>query len=217
MTPLIKPNRRMIPIAYLVPHKLMNNRTKLENLPPSPRPRDVKVDWVDVVWFPNYISRHTFNLWLVIKKKLKTQDRLLRWDVNGSLARSCTLCESKPDSHEHLFFECSFSRKVWRHMRNLVGLSLMQPSLEMILSFIIPMAKRRTSKYVTKLVIAALVYFIWKERNDRLFNNNKRMADQVIECIMSSIQLKLMLFRFKKSKVGGDVLKRWNLSESLCS
>nr|GEX55649.1 hypothetical protein [Tanacetum cinerariifolium] len=184
----------------------------------SIRPRDVKVDWVDVVWFPNCIPRHAFNLWLVIKKKLKMQDRLLEWDVNGSLARSYTLCESQPDSHEHLFFECSFSRQVWCHMRNLVGLSLMQPSLEMILSFIIPMAKRRTSKCViTKLVIAASVYFIWQERNGRLFNNNKRTTDQVIECIMSSIRLKLMSCRFKKSKVGGDVLKRWNLLESLCS
>nr|GEU32489.1 hypothetical protein [Tanacetum cinerariifolium] len=184
----------------------------------SIRPRDVKVDWVDVVWFPSCIPRHAFNLWLVIKKKLKTQDRLLRWDVNGSLARSCTLCESQPDSHEHLFFECSFSRQVWCHMRKLVGLSLIQPSLEMILSFIIPMAKRRTSKCViTKLVIAASVYFIWQERNNRLFNNDKRTADQVIECIMSSIRLKLMSCRFKKSNDGGDALKRWNLLESLCS
>nr|GEV88108.1 hypothetical protein [Tanacetum cinerariifolium] len=91
-------------------------------------------------------------------------------------------------------------------------------SLKMILSFIIPMAKRRTSKCViTKLVIAASVYFIWKERNNRLFNNDKRTADQVIECILSSIRLKLMLRRFKKSKVGGDVLKRRNLPKSLCS
>nr|GEU98542.1 hypothetical protein [Tanacetum cinerariifolium] len=74
----------------------------------SIRPRDVKVDWVDVVWFPNCIPRHAFKLWLVIKKKLKTQDRLLRWDVNGSLARSCTLCESQPDSHEHLFLSALF-------------------------------------------------------------------------------------------------------------
>nr|GEW69573.1 hypothetical protein [Tanacetum cinerariifolium] len=40
---------------------------------------------------------------------------------------------------------------------------------------------------------------------------------EVIECIMSSIRLKLMSCRFKKSKVGGDVLNRWNLPESLCS
>nr|GEX62177.1 hypothetical protein [Tanacetum cinerariifolium] len=55
------------------------------------------------------------------------------------------------------------------------------------------------------------------ERNNCLFNNDKRMADQVIECILLSIRLKLMSCRFKKSKVGEDVLKHWNLPESLCS
>ncbi|GJV61287.1 putative RNA-directed DNA polymerase [Tanacetum coccineum] len=151
-------------------------------------------------------------------KKLKTQDRLSSWDVNGSLAMSCPLCESQPDSHEHLFFECSFSMQVWRHMRDLVGLSHVQPSLDMIVKFLIPMAKRRTSKSVaSKLVIAASVYYIWHERNDRLFNNSKRSVDQVLKNIMSSIRLKLMSCRFKKSKAGMDLLKRWNLPDVLCS
>ncbi|GKB69868.1 hypothetical protein Tco_0931280 [Tanacetum coccineum] len=137
----------------------------------SIRPRDVKVDWVDVVWFSNCIPRHAFNLWLAIKKKLKTQDRL------SSLA-----------SYE-----------------GYGGLSHLPPSLEVILDFIVPMAKRRTSSSViSKLVLTASVYFIWLERNDRLFNNNKRTVVQVIECIISAIRLKLMSCRFKKSKVGLD-------------
>ncbi|GJZ03831.1 hypothetical protein Tco_0537106 [Tanacetum coccineum] len=182
------------------------------------RPRDVKVDWVDVVWFSNCIPRYAFNLWLVIKKKLKTQDRLSSWDVNGSLAMSCPLCEYQPDSHEHLFFECSFFMQVWRHMRDLVGLSHVQPSLDMIVKFLIPMAKRRKSKsVVSKLVIAASIYYIWHKRNDRLFNNSKRSVDQVLKNIMSSIRLKLMSCRFKKSKAGMDLLKRWNLPDVLCS
>ncbi|GJX66806.1 putative reverse transcriptase domain-containing protein, partial [Tanacetum coccineum] len=37
---------------------------------------------------------------------------------------------------------------VWRHMRDLVGLSHVQPSLDMIVKFLIPMAKRRMSKSV---------------------------------------------------------------------
>nr|GEU72208.1 hypothetical protein [Tanacetum cinerariifolium] len=141
----------------------------------SIHPRDEKVISADVVWFSNCIPRHVFVLWLVIKKKLKTQDRLSSWDVNGSL--------------------------VWHHMRDLVGLSHLPSSFEVILDFVTPMAKRRTSSnMVSKLVLAASVYFIWLERNDRLFNNSKRTVAQVIECIMSAIRLKLMSCRFKKSK-----------------
>nr|GEU84747.1 hypothetical protein [Tanacetum cinerariifolium] len=173
----------------------------------SIRPHDEKVNWVDVVWYPNCIPRHAFNLWLVIKRKLKTQDNLWSWEVSSSLASSCPLCESQPDSHEHLFFECPFSTQVWLHMRDLAGLSQIPPILEVILDFIIPMAKIRTSTSVfSKLVLAAVAYFIWQERNNRLFMCNKRSTAQVIECIISTIRLKLMSCRFKKSKAGLDLM-----------
>ena len=45
----------------------------------SIRPRSNKVMWVDVVWFSSCIPRHAFNLWLIVKQRLKTQDRVARW------------------------------------------------------------------------------------------------------------------------------------------
>ncbi|GJR80251.1 hypothetical protein Tco_0151036 [Tanacetum coccineum] len=99
--------------------------------------------------------------------------------------------------------------RVWSHMRKLVDLPLSSSSFDLILDSLIPLAKRRTSKaLVTKLVIAASVYFIWRERNDRLFNNNKRTVAQVIECISSVVRLKLMSCRFKKSKISLELLER---------
>ncbi|GJT04494.1 GRF1-interacting factor 1-like protein [Tanacetum coccineum] len=40
-----------------------------------------EITWYDVVWFLNCIPRHAFHLWLVIKRKLKTQDNLRQWEV----------------------------------------------------------------------------------------------------------------------------------------
>ncbi|GKC75736.1 reverse transcriptase domain, reverse transcriptase zinc-binding domain protein, partial [Tanacetum coccineum] len=45
------------------------------------RPRFDEVDWYHVVWFSHQIPRHAIHLWLVIKRKLKTQDKLRQWDV----------------------------------------------------------------------------------------------------------------------------------------
>nr|GEU28768.1 hypothetical protein [Tanacetum cinerariifolium] len=39
------------------------------------------VDWYHVIWFPHCIPRHALPMWLVIKEKLKTLDRLWQWDV----------------------------------------------------------------------------------------------------------------------------------------
>ncbi|GJX55923.1 glutamate receptor 2.8-like protein [Tanacetum coccineum] len=52
----------------------------------SIRPRDVKVPWFDMVWFTSGIPCHAFTLWLIVNRKLKTQDRVCAWDVLASLA-----------------------------------------------------------------------------------------------------------------------------------
>ncbi|GJX13352.1 hypothetical protein Tco_0205110 [Tanacetum coccineum] len=42
--------------------------------------------------------------------QLKMQDLICSWDVSSALGTVCSLCEVQSDSHEHLFFECSFSQ-----------------------------------------------------------------------------------------------------------
>nr|GEU42715.1 hypothetical protein [Tanacetum cinerariifolium] len=49
------------------------------------RPRAAVVNWFDVVWFTNCIPRHAFHMWLVVKRRLKTQDLLRPWDVWDSV------------------------------------------------------------------------------------------------------------------------------------
>nr|GEV38089.1 hypothetical protein [Tanacetum cinerariifolium]GEV38736.1 hypothetical protein [Tanacetum cinerariifolium] len=148
----------------------------------SIRPRDVKVPWFDMVWFASGIPHHAFTLWLIVKRKLKTQDRVCAWDASDSLGTSCSLCKLRPDSHEYLFFECSFAQSVWCHMKRLDALDLVAHDIYAIIDHIGTKAKRRTTPIViAKLVVAASAYFIWQERNRRLFKNTKRSLIQVIE------------------------------------
>ncbi|GJZ78974.1 ycf3-interacting protein 1, chloroplastic [Tanacetum coccineum] len=114
----------------------------------SIRPRNDKVNWFDVVWFASCIPRHAFSIWLVVKQKLKTQDRV-----------------------------------TWKSSKSVV----------------------------TKLVIATTAYFIWQERNWRLFKNKKRSSKQVFDAIFIVVRLKLLSSRFKKSKDGVLFAQRWNL------
>ncbi|GJS99759.1 hypothetical protein Tco_0820929 [Tanacetum coccineum] len=105
------------------------------------------------------------------------------------------------DSHEHLFFECSFAHDIWTHMKGLGGLDLVAPDIYAIINHIGAKAKRRTTPIViTKLVVAGSAYFIWQEHNWRLFKNTKRSLIQVI--ITSAVRLKLLSCHFKRSKEG---------------
>ncbi|GKC56750.1 hypothetical protein Tco_1084348 [Tanacetum coccineum] len=179
------------------------------------RPMNVKVDWFEVVWFPFYIPCHAFNLWLVVKQRLKTQDKVASWEVSDSLMSVCLLCELVSDSHEHIFFEYSFSQQVWNHMKAYAGLPNSSHVFSQILLEVSPFAKRKSSRSViAKLVLAASAYFLWQERNWRLFKNSKKTAKQVIDCIYSSVRPKLLSCRFKKSKHGVSLAQRWSLPDS---
>nr|GEX32304.1 hypothetical protein [Tanacetum cinerariifolium] len=51
----------------------------------------------------------------------------------------------------------------------------MQPSFASIITHLLPIAKRKSSKScIGKLVVAAAAYFIWQERNSWLFNKGGR-------------------------------------------
>ncbi|GJY50957.1 RNA-directed DNA polymerase, eukaryota, reverse transcriptase zinc-binding domain protein [Tanacetum coccineum] len=75
-----------------------------------------KVQWSHVVWFSQYNPRQAFILWLAIQEKLLTQDKILKWDKEADL--KCSLCSECADSHEHLFFKCHYSAKIWEEMKD---------------------------------------------------------------------------------------------------
>ncbi|XP_022032322.1 uncharacterized protein LOC110933405 [Helianthus annuus] len=149
----------------------------------------IKVPWVEIVWFANCIPRHAFLAWLICKKKLKTQDKLKQWDVGSATnlnLMSCPLCCSEPDSHEHLFFECSFSMQE------------------------VP-AKKSMRSVIGRLLLAATAYFIWQERNHRLFKSKKRSVAMIGEAIVAVVRLKLASVKVKSSTTGMSLLERWKV------
>ncbi|GJU82517.1 putative reverse transcriptase domain-containing protein, partial [Tanacetum coccineum] len=104
---------------------------------------------------------------------------------------------------------------VWSCLKVGAGLQQVSPSMDAILNAIIPFARRRSSRSViAKLVVAATAYFIWQERNYRLFKKMKRSKEQLVDCISSSIRLKLLSCRFKSSRDGLALLRHWKISDS---
>jgi hypothetical protein len=58
------------------------------------------------------IPRHSFMLWLVFRGALITKDKMCGWGYGGDTL--CRFCYGEQESIEHLFFQCSFSRRIWR-------------------------------------------------------------------------------------------------------
>ncbi|GJU35207.1 hypothetical protein Tco_1183561 [Tanacetum coccineum] len=134
--------------------------------------------------------------------------------VSLDLAMSCPLCESQPDSHEHVLFECLFSTQVWDIMKGLAGLSNVAGRYMDIVDFLIPYAHKRSCKSViAKLFLSTSAYYLWQERNARLFAMQKRTVVQVVDVIKSYVRLKLLSCSFKKSNDSMELMHLWKLPD----
>ena len=146
----------------------------------------------------------------MIYERLPTQDRVLKWHSDKSM--KCALCEEINDSHEHLFFHCKYSSKVWGNAKRASRIVCMDDDWEMILDELIGLPNRKNIWIIVKkIVYAAVVYFLWQERNLRLFQNVKRKWDVLWKVIEENVKLKLSSLKVVKSHDVETVFNIWGI------
>ncbi|GJV39999.1 hypothetical protein Tco_1418439 [Tanacetum coccineum] len=184
----------------------------------SIRARRDNVPWFHVVWFSACIPRHAFHLWLAMGRKLKTQDKLKQWDVDTSVDLNllrCPLCKSQPDSHDHLFFSCPYSSQVWLRITNLADMPSTLPMWDDIVDWLLPISKGNSvNSIVGRLILAASTYFVWQERNNRLFAKGERRVNELCEVIAGVVRLKLTTLHFKANARVDKMMAVWKIANT---
>ncbi|GJS50261.1 hypothetical protein Tco_0600382 [Tanacetum coccineum] len=64
---------------------------------------------------------------------------------------------------------------------------------------------------IQRLVLGAAIYFIWRERNFRLFRNMERSNDAVFDNIVDTVRLKLLGLNIKRSVKSDTAAAIWRL------
>ncbi|GJX76581.1 RNA-directed DNA polymerase, eukaryota, reverse transcriptase zinc-binding domain protein [Tanacetum coccineum] len=168
------------------------------------------VNWSRVVWFSQCVPKHAFILWLAIQGKLLTQDKMLNWQ-NG-LDLKCSLCKVCCDSHSHLFFDCAFSKSVWEKVKSKGRLRLGCSDLVNTVSKLAARkARSNIWQIVDKIILSTTVYFIWNERNKRIFKGEVRSVAQLVKSIQKCISDILLSFSVKSSGAVLMVARIWGL------
>ncbi|GJS74195.1 reverse transcriptase zinc-binding domain-containing protein [Tanacetum coccineum] len=181
------------------PHGLIERR---ENV--------AKVDWYHVVWFSQFQPMHVFLLWLAIKERLAAQDRLAKWNCYTN--SECPICKKERDSHAHLFFKCEFAKLIWRKLTEKMESMSNQDDLKSIVNHLSHThAKSSIWKVVNRLVLAAVVYYIWQERNWRIFKQERRIVEKILMIITDNVKMRLVSFKLKQKSVVLKVADTWNL------
>ncbi|GKC87812.1 reverse transcriptase zinc-binding domain-containing protein [Tanacetum coccineum] len=168
-----------------------------------------KVAWSSLVWFSQCVPKHSFVLWMAIQNKLMTQDKILMWKPNEVMR--CELCKMRPDSHEHLFFKCPNSNKVWKAVQAYTNKRFSDSWKDVIEEMTNIANTNNIWSIVRRIVCGAVVYFIWQERNSRLFRKIRRDEEGIMEIIKETVKLKMMSFKVKESRSIREVERRWGI------
>ena len=133
--------------------------------------------WAKIVWHPCLVPKHGFILWLCVKSRLLTRDRLLFLETN----RECPFCNREEESAAHLFFLCPFTAAVWAQIRSWLGISRAMSTLSSAIKWLLKEA--RGSSWICKLkkiTFACTVYHIWTARNSFIFDNVHPIVEALV-------------------------------------
>ena len=168
------------------------------------------VNWKNLVWYSHSIPKHAFILWLAVKQKLCTQDKLQKWYPNRQF--ECSLCKNEMDTHDHLFFKCDYAKMIWEKICKMAEIQDTGNSWEETVNKMSSYNNNRSVwVIIKKICLAATVYFIWHERNGRLFSNVNRSAEALFSIICDEIRAKLVSI---KVRINSNVHKAedvWNI------
>ncbi|XP_019248423.1 PREDICTED: uncharacterized protein LOC109227679 [Nicotiana attenuata] len=151
------------------------------------QPQYPKNQWKNLTMEARQISRHQFILWLAIKQRLATVDRLERWEIH--VPKECVLCSTgTTETLAHLFFECKYARDIWCSLLKWMNENRAPKTWSEEVSWMTKRCKGSKAKsQVLAWLFVATVYHVWIERNARRFQNEKRESHQRLKEI--SLQL----------------------------
>lgn len=126
----------------------------------------------------------------------------------------CVFCAAIPDSHDHIFFECVYPTEVWNKVCRLTTLNVNQPKWVEIVKILEQLAKKSSiAGLICRLVFGASVYFIWQERNNRVFKKGCRSCEQLFQTIFNTVRLKIASLQIKNDDIVKSVSRAWKIDE----
>ncbi|KAF5185846.1 hypothetical protein FRX31_024566 [Thalictrum thalictroides] len=135
-----------------------------------------------IVWKVSVPYKVKVFMWCLIWGRLLTTDRLRR--LGMIIPNRCTLCKIEEETVEHLFQTCSFTKLVWEAFLNGVGMdgSRYQVTGE-IQQWLQGWPKLNSSRWGTvvwQLTPYAVLWTVWKSKNNVIFNDESLTAEKVV-------------------------------------
>ncbi|GJW84566.1 RNA-directed DNA polymerase, eukaryota, reverse transcriptase zinc-binding domain protein [Tanacetum coccineum] len=143
-------------------------------------------------------------------KWLLTQDKIMAWGIQTGLL--CSLCKKVNDSHGHLFFQCVYSKEVWNRMDTMMNMDKIDYQWNEVVSELLKYKHGKNIwSAVRRISFAAMIYYIWQERNQRILRGENRDTDELFKAISEVIKLNLINIRVRNTADVRKVAKLWEI------
>ena len=152
-----------------------------------------------LLWFKGHIPWQSFILWLVSLGRLHTMDRLQSTGIIRNA--TCIFCGLQTETHEHLFFECQFSRIVWQTINAKAIIHWPYLPWQNLLSWTTSNYYKKTDiqHFIARLVLSTTVYLLWYERNTRIFSHQFKAAPTISKEVYQLIRTYLATMEFNSN------------------
>ncbi|PKU79514.1 hypothetical protein MA16_Dca000860 [Dendrobium catenatum] len=155
-----------------------------------------------MIWHKKHVIKHFVFIWLALIGGLKIVDTLLIRNIQ--VPGTCSLYLEHLETVFHLFFECYYSFSNLNAIVPGVQSFLFRPNILQLFDWVNGAHNgKHEVNYFYKLVIYCVIYFIWKERNNRRFGNTTQCHTTLL------LHIKRVLFeKLLKWKNAMDLLEK---------
>ncbi|KAK9672348.1 hypothetical protein RND81_12G095100 [Saponaria officinalis] len=146
---------------------------------------------VNVVWNSISAPKNCLIALMAIQNKLSTIDNI--YPRGFMLINRCVLCKKSWENVGHLFFSCDFSSVVWHHVLIWIGFKRRAWTLHREVDWVRKrIRKRHWRSQWLQVASTSTIYYIWLERNHRIFLGQEKDSSSIISCIKFHVCVRLL-------------------------
>ncbi|XP_028086494.1 uncharacterized protein LOC114287362 [Camellia sinensis] len=146
---------------------------------------------VDFIWKNVSPPKVQFFSWLAWKERIKTSSYSQRIRVlSDDIDINCIFCKEVVESVNHVLLFCPFTWKIWSRILNWWGIQwVISGSVNSLLNWCTGIKLKKQKNMIWRALPLAVLWSIWKQKNDSIFNNVQVDLDGLCESIKVRIVL----------------------------
>eukprot|EP00253_Pinus_taeda_P010995 PITA_10995 len=177
------------------------------------------MDWKRI-WEGKWWPKITIFAWLVSKGWILTWDKIHKRGYYGPL--KCSLCNREEENQEHLLNKCPYAGNVWDKIGAFFGKTMRDPSSigKTIMQWGKGQFQIQVVRRIWNVSIGFVIWFLWKERNRRIFRGQNNQPERTWEEVCKAIKETILSETWeeedwKMSQEEGRIVAKLNMEFSM--